>query len=133
MKSAIALLAAIVFAAGLRWGTFAVGGSDSYCYVNQAERWASGRLPRWARDVADTQDLVQETLLQTFKRIDKFEMRGDGALQAYLRQGILNRIRNEYRRAARRPSPEALDSQAQDGAPSGFGQGLEGCVHSTRS
>lgn len=41
---AVALLLAAVIAAGLRWGTFAVGGSDSYCYVHQAERWASLRL-----------------------------------------------------------------------------------------
>ena len=26
-------------------------------------RWASGRLPRWARDIADTTDLVQETVI----------------------------------------------------------------------
>ena len=43
-RVAIALLAAGVFAAGVHWGTFAVGGSDSYCYVHQAEAWASGRL-----------------------------------------------------------------------------------------
>ena len=67
-------------------------------HLPRLRRWASGRLPRWARDVADTQDLVQDTLLQTFKRIDRFEPRGEGALQAYLRQGVLNRIRDEYRR-----------------------------------
>jgi hypothetical protein len=44
MRITVALLAAIVFVAGLRWGTFAVGGSDSYCYVHQAELWATGRL-----------------------------------------------------------------------------------------
>jgi hypothetical protein len=33
-----------VFAAGVHWGTFAAGGSDSYCYVHQAEAWASGHL-----------------------------------------------------------------------------------------
>ncbi|HEY3160310.1 MAG TPA: hypothetical protein VGJ78_15200 [Vicinamibacterales bacterium] len=33
-----------VVAAGLHWGTFAAGGSDSYCYVHQAEGWAAGRL-----------------------------------------------------------------------------------------
>jgi len=27
-----------------RYGSFVAGGSDSYCYVHQAERWASGRL-----------------------------------------------------------------------------------------
>jgi RNA polymerase sigma-70 factor (ECF subfamily) len=81
-------------------------------------RWASGRLPRWARDLADTQDLVQETLLQSFKHIDKFEVRGDGALQAYLRQCVMNRIRDEFRRAGRRPVLEPLDSQAADEAAS---------------
>ncbi len=38
-------------------------------HVRPLQRWASGRLPKWARDVTDTDDLVQETLLQTFKRI----------------------------------------------------------------
>ncbi len=87
-------------------------------HLPRLRRWASGRLPRWARDVADTQDLVQDTLLQTFKRIDRFESRGDGALQAYLRQGVLNRIRDEYRRAGRRPAAAELDSQAPDSAAS---------------
>ncbi len=39
-----AAIAAAVCAAGVHWGTFAAGGSDSYCYVHQAEGWASGRL-----------------------------------------------------------------------------------------
>jgi RNA polymerase sigma-70 factor, ECF subfamily len=67
-------------------------------HVRPLQRWASGRLPKWARDVADTDDLVQETLLQTFKRIGQFESRGVGALHAYLRQAVLNRIREELRR-----------------------------------
>ena len=75
-------------------------------------RWASGRLPRWARDIAETQDLVQETVLQVFKRVETFEPRGDGALQAYLRQALMNRIRNELRHKGRRPSFEDLDEQA---------------------
>ena len=61
------------------------------------KRWASGRLPRWARDVIDTDDLVQETVINTLKRIDVFEYRVDAALQAYLRQAVMNRIRNEIR------------------------------------
>src|SRR6185436_12157630 len=60
-------------------------------------RWARGRLPRWARGVADTADLVQDVLLNAFRRIDAFEARRKGALQAYLRQAIQNRIRNEFR------------------------------------
>ena len=31
-------------------------------------RCTTGRLPRWARDLADTDDLVQDTLLRTFSR-----------------------------------------------------------------
>ena len=82
-------------------------------YLPRLQRWASGRLPHWARDLADTQDLVQETLFQAFQRIETFESRGEGALQAYLRQAVLNRIRDELRRAKRRPAKTELDSQAQ--------------------
>src|ERR671918_733514 len=53
-------------------------------------RWARGRLPRWARDVADTDDLVQETLLRSLRGIAAFDPRHTGAFLAYLRQGVLN-------------------------------------------
>jgi RNA polymerase sigma-70 factor (ECF subfamily) len=87
-------------------------------YVPLLRRWASGRLPRWARDLADTHDLVQETLLQTFKKLDTFEYRGEGAFQAYLRQVLANRIREEFRKAARRPDGTTLDEAQQDPSPS---------------
>src|SRR5205809_5291132 len=78
-------------------------------HLPRLQRWAKGRLPRWARDVADTQDLVQETLLQTFNRIEMFEPAREGALQAYLRQAVMNRIRDEIRRKARRPTKVELE------------------------
>lgn len=87
-------------------------------HIPRLRRWASGRLPRWARDIADTSDLVQETVIETFKRLDTFEPRGSGALQAYLRQAFINRLRNELRRAARRPLASALDSEIPDEATS---------------
>ena len=37
----LAVLLTGVVAVGLRWGTFVAGGSDSFCYAYQAERWAS--------------------------------------------------------------------------------------------
>ena len=82
------------------------------------KRWASGRLPRWAREMIDTDDLVQETVVNTLKHIDVFEYRVDSALQAYLRQAVMNRIRNEIRRASRHPAPAALDSAAPDAGSS---------------
>ena len=87
-------------------------------YLAPLRQWARGRLPRQVRDAADTEDLVQETLLQTFKRIEAFEPRREGALQAYLRQALMNRIRDELRRHGRRGSTEALDSGMPDAGPS---------------
>jgi RNA polymerase sigma-70 factor (ECF subfamily) len=68
--------------------------------------WARGRLPRWARTVADTTDVVQDVLLQTFRRIERFEDRGKGALRAYLQASVSNRITDEMRRVIRRPTGE---------------------------
>ena len=73
-------------------------------HLRPLQRFARGRLPGWARDLADTDDLVQDALLKTFKRIDAFESGHPGALQAYLRQAVLNRLRDELRRKARAPS-----------------------------
>ena len=36
----VALIAAAVVGVCIRWGSFVAGGSDSYCYLYQAERWA---------------------------------------------------------------------------------------------
>lgn len=83
-------------------------------YSPALQRWARGRLPRWARDIADTHDLVQETLLQTFRNLGRFDYRGEGALHAYLREGVMNRIRDEVRRHARRPEREPLESGLED-------------------
>jgi len=81
-------------------------------------RWASGRLPRWARDIADTSDLIQETVFETFRRIESFEPRGEGALQAYLRQALVNRLRNQLRRVGSRPQCAELESNVADEAAS---------------
>lgn len=78
-------------------------------YLPRFKRWATGRLPRWSRDLLDTDDLVQETLLRTLQNLDQFEFEREGALQAYIRQAVHNRIRNELRRASRHPGPGELD------------------------
>lgn len=80
-------------------------------HLRPMQRWASGRLPQWARDIADTDDLVQDALLQTFKRLGEFEPRGTGALQAYLRQAVVNRLRDELRRKGRRPDETDIDDK----------------------
>jgi RNA polymerase sigma-70 factor (ECF subfamily) len=87
-------------------------------YLPRMSRWARGQLPVWARSLAHTQDIVQETVFRTFQRIDRFEVRGEGALQAYLRQALMNRIREEILRVGRRPVSDVLESQAEDDGPS---------------
>lgn len=87
-------------------------------HLKPLQRWASGRLPRWARDLADTDDLVQDTLLRTFRTIGGFQPRRVGALQAYLRQAVLNRLRDELRRKGREPYAQGLDSVQLEAAGS---------------
>jgi hypothetical protein len=38
---ALATVVIAVLGVAARWGSFVAGGSDSYCYVHQAERWAA--------------------------------------------------------------------------------------------
>lgn len=83
-------------------------------HLKPLRRWASGRLPQWARDLTDTDDLVQDTLLRTLKRIGEFDARGAGALQAYLRQALVNAVREELRKKGRRPDAGSLDALEAD-------------------
>ena len=82
-------------------------------HLGPLRRWARGRLPRWTRDLRDTEDLVQETLAQTLRHVDDFEPRHEGALRAYLRQALLNRVRDEVRRVSRASVVPGLGEAAE--------------------
>ncbi|MEM9300555.1 MAG: sigma-70 family RNA polymerase sigma factor [Pseudomonadota bacterium] len=71
-------------------------------------RWARGRLPQFSRDLAETDDLVQVTLMRALNRIDDFEADRPGAFVAYLRTILLNLVRDELRRTARTPAMASL-------------------------
>lgn len=87
-------------------------------YLPALTRWAHHRLPRSARDLHETDDLVQVTLMRSLANLDRFESRGEGAFLAYLRQILLNAIRDEIRRAARRRAPLELTDAVPDPGPS---------------
>jgi RNA polymerase sigma-70 factor, ECF subfamily len=91
-------------------------------------RWARGRLPAAARGALDTQDLVQDTVVNSLRRLDQFDSRHEGALQAYLRQAVLNRIRDEARRFSRRPVQAELSEsfQSEGASPLDIAIGREG-------
>ena len=88
-------------------------------------RWARGRLPQSARSLADTHDLVQSALVRALPHLKGFEARHPGALQAYLRQAVANHIRDEIRKAVKRPSAdiEGIDEPV-DLAPSPLEQAI---------
>jgi RNA polymerase sigma-70 factor (ECF subfamily) len=81
-------------------------------------RWARGRLPRAMRDLRDTEDLVQDIAISLMRQIETFVSRHPGALQAYLRQAVVNRIRDEIRRSGRSPALAELNEQEEDGGAS---------------
>ncbi|MDR3385693.1 MAG: sigma-70 family RNA polymerase sigma factor [Rudaea sp.] len=78
------------------------------------QRWAHGRLPRQMRDLNETDDLVQVTLVKALARLDQFESAGPGAFLAYLRQALLNQVRDEIRRHQRRPEHAQIDVELSD-------------------
>ena len=86
--------------------------------IQPMRQWAHGRLPQWARDEMNTDDLVQDALMRTVSRLGAFEPKHDGALQSYLRQAVLHRIRDEIRRTRREPGHEELSANAQADSPS---------------
>src|SRR6266545_2740072 len=79
----------------------------------QLKRWAHGKLPAAARGSLDTGDLVQEAAMHVVQRLDVFQPRHVGAMQAYLRMSVLNRIRDEIRRVGRHPAPVELPEGAR--------------------
>jgi RNA polymerase sigma-70 factor (ECF subfamily) len=93
-------------------------------YLPPLRRWATGRLPRWARDLLDTDDMIQETIMKTLRNVASFTPRHEGAFAAYLRQALLNRIRDEIRNAARRPRREVIS----DGHPDAGDSPLEAAI-----
>ena len=62
-------------------------------------RWAHGRLPRGFE--LDTDDVVQDVVLQSARRLKGLELKSRAALAAYLRDAVINRIREETRRIRR--------------------------------
>ncbi len=67
--------------------------------------------------MVDTDDLVQVSVLRALDQVGRFEPRREGAFLAYLRRILLNSVRDEIRRARRRPGSEELSEDLVDGGP----------------
>jgi RNA polymerase sigma factor (sigma-70 family) len=97
-------------------------------YLPRLARWARGRLPVSARSLFDTSDLVQETLLKAIRGLDGIEVRGPGGFQAYVRQAVLNRIRDQIRWSKYRPGPEGVPEDLEDRNPTPLESAIGGDV-----
>lgn len=81
------------------------------------KRWAHRRLPAGMRDLSETEDLVQLSMMRALSRLDAFESEREGAFLAYLRQILRNLVRDEVRRV-RAHKVEPLSETREDPAPS---------------
>ena len=88
-------------------------------YLVILRRWSHGRLPARVRDLSSTDDLVQTTLLRALERVPTYRPKREGAFLGYLRRILVNQIRDELRRSARRPGHDELpqDLRAAGGSP----------------
>lgn len=88
-------------------------------YLPRLRRWAHGRLPVWARDHLDTEDIVQDTLMRSVGRLEAFTPEHERAFCAYVCEALRNRLTDAIRRAVRRPpgGPISLDQPTPDPSP----------------
>jgi RNA polymerase sigma factor (sigma-70 family) len=88
-------------------------------YLPRLRRLAHGRLPAWAREHLDTEDIVQETLLQSVRNLAGFAPQHERAFCAYVSEALRNRLRDAVRRAMTRPAgrPVSPDDAARDPSP----------------
>jgi RNA polymerase sigma-70 factor (ECF subfamily) len=88
-------------------------------YLPRLRRWAHGRLPAHSRSLLNTDDLAQDVLCRAIVALEKFDPRHEGAFQGFLRQIMVNRVRDEVRSTRRRPTQELLEDEhfADDPSP----------------
>ena len=80
--------------------------------------WAHGKLPQSVRNDADTEDIVQDAVLRTLRRLTSFQHRTVDGMQAYLRASVINRIRDLLRASGRHGAVESLTDKLSSPLPS---------------
>ena len=80
-------------------------------------KWATGRLPGWAREGADTNDLVQVVLLRAWHQMDRFADQPE-AFKPFLRRILQNEVIDRIRSAKRHPERVELSEDLRDKTPS---------------
>lgn len=87
--------------------------------------WAHGRVPASSRGEAETHDVVQDAALGMWHRLDQLDFRKPGDLEAYARQAVINRLRDQARRGLARPLIMPIDPGVIDDVPSALDRVLD--------
>lgn len=87
-------------------------------YAPRLRTWIRGRLPIDRRGLSDTDDLVQDTLIRVMRVLPTLKLRHEAGLQAYFRQAVWNRMREEIRAAPNQVPHVALDHVVVSPEPS---------------
>jgi len=82
------------------------------------QRWARGRLPSYGRSLADTDDIVQVSLMRALNNLKNFDAQRPGALLSYLRTILMNAVREEIRRTRNQHIAPDLSHEPVDGGQS---------------
>ena len=93
-------------------------------YLPRLRLWARHRLPPWARDLAETEDLVQETLFNAVRNLHGFEMRDEHSLRSYMKSAVRNRVQDEIKRVSRHPAGDSLTETMSATEPSPMRQAI---------
>jgi len=93
-------------------------------YLPRLRKWIRGRLPGHCRRLSDTDDLVQDTIVRVVRALPDLAITHDAGLQAYLRQAVWNRLREEIRRSKDQQTPDELDESAPASDPSPLEQAV---------
>lgn len=85
-------------------------------YLPRLRRWAQGRIPAWARNGVDTEDIVQDALMKTMARIETFDPHHSASLQAYIHTALRNRITDLVREARQQREVLPVEERREDPA-----------------
>ena len=91
------------------------------------QRFAHGRLPRSARGLSTTRDVVFSALWKSLKEIDRFELRHEGSFLSFARPIVVHEIIDLVRSAKARPRGSEIDDGIADlgSSPVGDAMGRE--------
>lgn len=73
-------------------------------YLPRLRKWFHGRLPGFARNGVDTQDMVHDAIARVMPHVATFKPFHDGGFYGYLRTAVRRRMQDQVAAAIRRPT-----------------------------